>query len=254
MKKQYGPLKKGDETFTLLQLLEKAAAHKRLKLQKESSRMYSEPIAEYNLNKDLLAILAEQGIIGQNCPNNIFTLVDKNPQQKIPGFAPSNYWNFQGQDGDMGGKHKMPITLCVEFRENIEKRGIELFPVAHATLASGVDRLPNYRIFKALISQDSRASVVTKELAASNGSIIVNWGELGLGGIRRLSDLFSEFAKNNEEVRRLAHDGRVFDPQPFKHVSSWGHEDVFVIEPAQPKIFETWREQLQDYRQKLAIA
>lgn len=242
----------GVDSFTLLDLLRKAAAHKGLKLHEGASRAYSEPIRAYALDDNLLKMLAEQNIKRQDrpdCRNEIFTLVDENPQDKIPGWLPSNYWNFKLLEGDKRN-FDLRVTLSVGFGLNLEKRGIVLVPQAHGSYISAADSLPNFRMFKALAESDADAPAVAKELAASDGSIVVSWTELGLGGIRKLSHLFTEFAARSETVVQLGRNGEVFNPAPNPRYQQPGDE-LFIAEPAQPKVVQVWRTQLNEYRTHL---
>lgn len=242
----------GVDSFTLLDLLRKAAAHKGLKLQEGASKAYSEPIKAHELDDKLLAALAERNIKRQDrpdCRNEIFTLVDENPQEKAPGWSPSNYWNFKLLEGDKR-KFDLRVTLSVGFGLNLEKRGIVLVPQVHGSLISAADSLPNFRMFKALVESDADAPAIAKELAASDGSIAVSWTELGLGGIRKLSHLFSEFAAWNETVAQLGRNGEVFNPAPNPRYQQPGDE-LFIAEPAQPKVVQAWRTQLNEYRAHL---
>lgn len=242
----------GENALTLLDLLRRAATHKGLKLHEGASKAYSEPIKEYALDEKLLAILADRGIKRQDrpdCRNEIFTLVDNNPQEKVPGGSPSNYWNFEFLEGDKR-TFDLRMTLSVGFGINFEKRGVVLVPQAHGSFLSAADRLPNFRMFKALVENDNDVPAVAKELAASDGTIVVTWTELGLGGIRRLADLFTEFVARNETVARLGRNGEVFDPAPNPRYQQPGDE-LFIPEPAQPKIVELWRAQLNEYRSPL---
>jgi hypothetical protein len=242
----------GVDFFTLLDLFRRAAAHKDLILHESTSKAYSEPIKVYELDDRLLAVLAKHNIKRQDrpdCRNEIFTLVDENPQEKVPGWAPSNYWNFKLLKGDKR-KFDLRVTLSVGFSLNLEKRGILLVPQAHGSFVSAVDLLPNFRMFKALVENDDEAPAVAKELAASDGSIVVSWTELGLGGIRKLSCLFSEFAARNETVAQLGRNGEIFDPAPNPRYQQPGDE-LFIAEPAQPKLFQAWRAQLNEYRTSL---
>lgn len=243
----------GENALTRLGLFRKAAAHKGLRLHEGNSKAYSEPIKEYVLDEKRLAVLAKRNIRRKDRldgTNEIFTIVDENPQEKAPGWSPSNYWNFKLADGDRHG-FDLRITLSVSFIINFEKRGVVLMPRAHGLFVSPVDHLPNFRMFKALVESDSEALAVTKELAASDGSIVVTWSELGLGGIRRLEELFAEFAGSNETVTRLGRDGNVFDPAPYPRCCRHADDTLFIPEPAQPKLFETWRAQLNEYRSQL---
>ncbi len=236
-------LSMGVDAFTLSDLYKKAAILKGLELRDFTSRAYSEPIKVYPLNDKLLAALAERGIKREarpDCRNEIFTLVDENHQEKIPGYEPSNYWNFKPlrAQGDKL-KFNLKISLCVRFKVDTEKRGIVLYPQASGTFVSAADNLPNFRMFKALVGRDEAAPAIAKELAASDGSIVVTWTDLGLGGIHKLTSLFAEFAGNNETIKQLS----IFDPAPS--------DDLFIAEPAQPRIVQTWRRQLKEYRAHL---
>lgn len=242
----------GVDSFTLLDLFRKAATHKGLKLHEGASKAYSEPIKVYELDDRLLAVLAERNIKRQDrpdCRNEIFTLVDENPQEKVPGWAPSNYWNFKLLEGDKR-KFDLQVMLSVGFGLNLEKRGIVLVPQAHGSYVSAADSLPNFRIFKALVENDGDAPAVAKELAASDGSIVATWTELGLGGIMKLSHLFSEFAARNEAVAQLGRNGEVFNPAPSPRYQQPGDE-LFIAEPAQSKVIQAWRTQLNEYRAHL---
>ena len=237
----------GVDTFTLLDFLRKAAAHKGLKLREGASKAYSEPIKVYALDDKLLKMLVERNIKRQDrpdCRNEIFTLVDENPQEKVPGWASSNYWNFKLLEGDKS-KFDLRVTLSVGFGLNLEKRGVIFVPQAHGSYVSAADSLPNFRMFKALVESDANAPEVARELAASDGTIVVTWTELGLGGIRKLSHLFSEFAARNEAVAQLGRNGEVFNPAPS--------DELFIAEPAQPKVFQAWRKQLNEYRNRLVV-
>lgn len=249
-------------SFTLRELLMKAALHCGLTIPGNASKAYSEPIKTYELDNELLAFLAEQGIRRQPRDDDVFTLVDKNPQEKTPGFSPSNYWNFKRPEGD-GRKLDLRITLKASFCENIQRRGIVLYPHASGTFVSPCDGLPNFRMFKALVEygiekdtsdrfQIEAGLATARRLAESDGSIVVSWTELGLGGIRKITDLFREFSRGREEIERLARDGRVFDPPPYSLYGNPG-DKLFIIESAQPELFDTWREQLKEYRASLAL-
>lgn len=243
----------GVEAFTLLDLFKKTAKHKGLKLHESSSSDYSEPIKTYILDDKLLTVLAEQGIKGHirpDCSNEIFTLEDHNPQEPAPRFLPSNYWNFKLLEGN-SNKFDLRVSLGVSFVVNIKKRGIVFWPQAQGTFLSPMDHLPNFRMFKALAEKDKKAPAVAKELAASDGSIVITWTELGLGGIRKLSDLFAELAGQNETIKQLGRGGDMLDPVPYPSYYRQVDE-LFIAEPAQPKIFQAWRAQLNDYRACLA--
>ncbi|MBI4119166.1 MAG: hypothetical protein HY452_02805 [Parcubacteria group bacterium] len=245
----------GVDTLTLLGLLGKAAAHKGLRIQAGSSSAYSEPIKEYVLDEELLAALAESGIKRQerpDCRNEIFTLVDENPQNKVPGWSSSNYWNFKLFEGDER-KFDLRVTLYVGFQVSFKKRGVVLMPLARGSFFSPADHLPNLRMFEVLVNEnDGDLPVVAKELVESGGTIVVTWTELGLGDIHKLPDLFEEFVGGNDLVNQLGRTGSVFDPAPYPHRQQ-PRDELFVLEQTQPKIFQMWRAQLNEYRDRLIV-
>ncbi|MFC1629735.1 hypothetical protein ACFL11_00720 [Patescibacteria group bacterium] len=239
----------GTDAFTLLGLLRKAAACKGLEIDDSSSSAYSKPIKEYPLDKRLLAILAEQGIKRQARPGDTFTLIDENPQERNPAWATSKHWNFKPlKDGRHG--FDLRIFLKVGFSLN-GRYGFVLWPRAHGPFISPDDRLPNFRMFKELAENDVDAPDIAKELAASKGSVAITWTELGLGGIRTLVALFTEFARRNKAVMQLGRGRRVFDPNPYPLHQQPG-DQLFIVEPAQQKVIQTWRAQLSKYRASLA--
>ena len=232
----------GVDSLTLLDLLRRAAIYKGLKLLENASRACSEPIKEYTLDDNLLVVLAKHGIrqhARPDCNHEILTLEDENDQEEILGWVPSNYWNFKLFKGDKC-KFDLQVTLSVDFGINFEKSGVMLIPRAHGSYVSAADELPNFRMFKALVESDDNAPVVVKELAVSDGSIVITWAELGLSGIRRLSDLFLEFAGGNQIIFRLGKNGEVFNPVPNPHYQR-PSDELFITESAQPKIVQAWR-------------
>ncbi|MDD5043899.1 MAG: hypothetical protein PHD51_04585 [Patescibacteria group bacterium] len=246
-------LSPGVDTFTLSDLLTKTAAYKGLKLEDENvPEAGFKSIKEYVLSDNLLAVLAKQGITPQarlDCRNKIFTLVDENPQKEIPGEIVSNYWNFLLLEDD-GDKFDLRVSLNIEFEVSGPRRGIVFWPQAHGPYVSPSDSLPHFRMFKILVESDKDAPAIARELAASNGDIVVTWANLGLSGIRSLADIFTKLVGNNEIVEQLGSTEEVFDPVPNPQHQQAG-EELFVTKLAQPKIIQIWRRQLEKYRNQL---
>lgn len=248
----------GKDIFTLLDLLRQVAALKKLGLHVGEHETYSDPIKVYRLDEKTLEVLAKAGIKRQPRPDcrNTFTLVDENPQPPpVPGWMPSTWWNFKLPDPDAANQRDregtpLEITLSVGFSVNTRKRGIVLIPQAHGSFVSAADRLPHFRMFKALVEADSEAPAVAKEIAASDGSAVVTWTELGLGGLRHIAELFRELVGENKPVDDLARGSDVFKPSPYHKVWQPG-VDLYIAEPAQPKLFAAWQKQLEEYRAKL---
>lgn len=250
-------LKAGTDIFTCDGILKKAAGYKGLKLNEGSLGANSETIITYILDGELLDFLEKRGIKRQDrsdTHNTIFTIVDENPQKEVPGVGPSNYWNFKVSASNQGKQFNLRIDLRVFFRIHNRERGIALTPLAVGTFLSPCDHLPNFRMFKALVESSSGPLLpIVKEIAESDdGQAVVTWTDLGLGGIRSISDLFSEFVCGNKAISELARQGNVFNLDPFLRYRGSGGE-LFIAEPAQPKVFRMWKQQLEDYRDSLAL-
>lgn len=248
-KKETPILMRGKDFLSSFELMAKAAEHKGLTLKNKGSFL-SEPITTYVLDDALLAVLARNNIKRQlrpDCGDTIFTLVDGNPQEKEPGWAASNYWNFKEMP-EGSRRFSLKVDLCVSFRVGVEERGVILRPYALGNFVSASDPLPNFRMFKTLFETDGKKlPSIAKDLVQNDGRIIVHWTELGFGGIRQLPALFREFTKGNIEVECLSQRRGIFSP-PLDSAS-----DIFVVEPIQYQVIQGWREQLEEYRQKLII-
>lgn len=249
----------GADCFTAFDLLKKAATHKGLMFRHSTHididrrEGYSEPIKKYTLNPALLTYLDQRGIKRHPRPapnNDIFTLVDENPQEEVPGWLPSNYWNFELLDGN---HYKFDLRVVMNFRliVSVEKRGVLLLPRIQGTFLSAGDFLPNFRMLKALVEYDKQAPALARELVEDGGQSVVSWTDLGLGGICEISSLFKEFAGLRKSVQQLAYRVQVFDPEPYDQCRMRDNR-WFITEPAQPKLMDVWRTQLEAYRNDLA--
>lgn len=246
--------KPGVESLRLNELFRKASEKKGLKFWEGTSSALTRSFKTYKLDSKLLAYLSQHGFKRQDrpdCKNEIFTLVDSNPQVRVPGYAPSNYWNFKEVEGEKG-IFDLSISLHFELHLGTEERGIIFIPRAYGTFVSAGDNLPNFRMFKALVEQGSSAPAVAREAVKSQGHIVLHWTELGLGGIRSLRSLFDEFAKGKQSVIGLGNDSRVLNPTPCSpYQLQKSGDEVFITESAQPKLFKAWRAQLDAYRAAL---
>jgi len=122
-------LEKGVDEFTMLELLVKAAAFKGLELYGSSSEAYTKPIKEYKLDDKLLALLAERRIKRHDRPDDVFTLSDENPQEKVQGWEPSNYWNFKLLEGEKR-RFDLSVSIAAGLIINQSERGVKLNPLA----------------------------------------------------------------------------------------------------------------------------
>jgi len=74
--------------------------------------------------------------------------------------------------------------------------------------------LPHFHLFKALIESDETSSGVAREMARTNGRIIVPWTELGLDGIRQSTDLFVNLLTITKKSLTLAKEEKFFFLRP----------------------------------------
>ncbi len=247
----------GKDCFTFFELFNLAAAHKGLKVQEGASRAYSEPFAKVALDEKLLEFLAARNIKRQPRPDapDIFTLVDNNHQVKIPGYNPSNYWNFKCTEG-ASQRFQLSVELAVGFSFSPQERGFQLWPMAHGSSLSPCDKLPNFRMFKTIVESGAGDfPPVAREIAHVSeevGYIVVSWTDLGLGGIKNTRGLFAEFVSGNQAVEQIARRGEVFHPPPHPQHQSPGDE-LFIVESAQPSVLRTWCTQLAEYRAALTV-
>lgn len=244
----------GVEVFTETELLRLAAEHKGVELHCHEGKWsdQSRSIKGYVLDEALLALLKEKGIKREPRPDQVFTLVDENPQEHRPGWSPSNYWNFKIPEGG-DGRYDLRIELGCKLLIDSQERGVVFWPNAHGTFLSPADHLPQIRMLRALVENDEEAPTILKALAESEGTIVVFWADLGLGGIKTVSDLFFEFSRGRDEVQRLAHQHRIYSPDP-QMSTNIGAERIYIAEPAQPRVLKAWKAQLAAYRAKLDVA
>jgi hypothetical protein len=243
------------EIFTAPEIVDLAAKARGIELfpyrNDSSTRQWRQgkPFASKLIDEEFLRFLAERGFKRQERPDApyVFTLVDENHQEPASGFHASNYWNFRLPGGSEKA-HELKIELSVYMALSISERGIVIIPQAHGTgIMSPADRLPNIRMFKALVDSGVEVPGIAKEILASeNSSVVIQFSDLGLGGIRTIHDLFHEFARGRPKITDMLNNRVVqFDPTPYNNMFD---PECYMVEPAQPKTIAAWRKQLQDYR------
>lgn len=237
------------ELLSQKHLLKKAAAFKTLELTNEvTTTPVSQSIGCYELtDPGFVKALEQNGFKLTKRPDGIITLSDENPQVKISGCAPSNYWNFLNND-----ERKDPLQLTLHLAPflNQRKRGVIFTPVVYGTFLSAVDRLPNSRIFKVVAKYDPGAHLVVKTVA-DNDELVVNWTDVQLGGIRSLDVLFDEVRNDVEEFNDLARSSiSPFDPAPYPQDTQIDQEKYYLPEKIQPLLFDVWQAQLDEFKEK----
>ncbi|HRY30860.1 MAG TPA: hypothetical protein P5328_00490 [Candidatus Paceibacterota bacterium] len=244
----------GVDCFTLADLLQRVASHCNLALHIGVSKAYSGPIKVYELDDKLLATLAGHKINRQprpDCQDTVFTLIDENPHEQIPGWVPSNFWNFKPAE-EGGSRFDLQITLSVDFHLDQSGRGIWLLSKAHGSFVSPAGALSHARMFRALVSGDENVPEIAKRLAASDGQSLVSWQEIGLEGLMETSALFSQFARGNGAIESLGHRGEIFNPRPYYSDPGF-QQRIFISRHGQLKVIHDWTAQLEQYRASLML-
>lgn len=240
-------LKQGVDFFTGRDLYEMTAHLLGLRMAQNDSLVLSRPLKNYRLKPKLLAFLANCGIKQQQRPDGIFTLIDGNLQNEVPGWAPSNYWNFR----EVKDISNLKLGLTIRLQMDQQKSGILVLPATSAGLVSPCDHLPNWRMFQAIARYDEHVPRLVLKLANSEkGHFLVIWKELKLEGLRTLDDLFRDFAGNNEAISQLASHHLVFEPKPHHSCSA---EMQYIVKEVQEKILAQWRQQLKLYKEQLSV-
>jgi hypothetical protein len=249
-------LERGRDSFTLLELIRRAAAEKGLRLAKNAPRALSEPFTSYELDEKLLALLVARNITQQPRLDgrvDIFTLADGGWPEAFLHPALGNYWSFKRKERDNpSSDFDCHVFLSVGFNASIEERGIGCWPRANSLIKSGTNSRSDFNMFRTLVESGGEVPAVAREIAASDGHLVVTWTELGLGGIRPVRILFQEFARGNPALDILAREGKVFDPMPVSY-SGNPCDELFIAEPVQPSVFAAWRQQLEKYRESLVM-
>ena len=242
----------GKDTFTLLDLLRKAAAHKGLKFEENVSRVCTEPFKTYVLDDELMRALADRDIVRKHSehPLNLWAIGDRKYQQGDSTMQHAHWWRF-GFLKDKPTERDFRLQLLVALEFNQTKRSIVFHPEVSATLAHPANQYLNCRMWNVLVEIDKDSSSVAKELAAGGeAGLLVTWTDMGLGGIRSFENLFDEFADGKQTLCDLAQSREVFFPLPYARYESPGDE-IFVVENMHHIVFDTWERQRYEYIRRL---
>lgn len=144
----------------------------------------------------------------------------------------------KGDIKQLGERDQSELKFQVELLASLgicrKKRGVVFTAGTRILGIASEDDDFNLMLFKLLVENDHHASDIAKKLAASDGIVVVSWTELGLGGIRSLSDLAEEFVATDPRISRL---GMNLDPDHDQQPPSG---KLFVVEQDQPALFASW--------------
>ena len=229
-------LSNGD-AYTVLELIRMAASLKGLELIEGASKTCSKYIAIYPLDQKMLDYLSNHNF-EMRSDGGFLSLCDK---------STGGRWNYSNREGD---HDNLELKLAVGFKIDMMRRGIIFVPHAYGTGGWTSEESHQRRMFRLLVASTPQiTSSIALEIASSEKDFVLSWTKMSLGGIRPISNLFEEFASIS--VQDLAHSKlSPFNPAPYSQ--NFKHQDqLFIIEPAQPKVFDAWRSQLKNYRDSL---
>lgn len=145
-----------------------------------------------------------------------------------------------------------PRELTVSFRLSVseEHRGVVFLPKVWGNCSGGACHQPTIEKCVAAIAEHfPNAHPLIKAVKDAGPHPVINWSDIGLGGIKSVGKLFHELFGHNETVYNLA-DTRLSPFNPPPHPKRIGMEMVdrlFVLEADQTKLFKQWKDQLQEF-------
>ncbi len=219
--------------------------------------LFSNVLATFPLTLGVLARLQVRGFEFVHQADGTRTLVDRGS-----AWDSDTSWSFKPRNGDE--ESDLQVTARVVCYADESRRGMVLAPRVQATLASAGCPYPNQRLFCALAEMhaDTISDTmhgIARHMIRHRLNYVVPWSDLrggeGLCGIRSLPALFSEFmgrfARHRCLIDKLDANG-FFSPEARKvHPDMPGA--LFVLEQAQPRVFQAWEAQLEECRRSLHL-
>ncbi len=241
-----GPLilEAGQDSFTLLDLIRKAADHVGVIYHEGGKRAHSETIVSYPIDDATLKFLSTQGFEHEFRDDGVLTIA-----------AHKGYWNYRFRSRDERPPDDLVMQLCVGFSLDPKGQGIGVVPLAHGTFFSPASESPaNLQMFRSLVKLHPDAPEIVRKIVEDHGHVRVTWTELGLGGVLRIYELFDQFAAGNDRLKHLARNTMSpFDPAPYDTRRQPG-EVLYFSALAQAKVLDAWAGQLQGFHATLASA
>ncbi|HCC22111.1 TPA: hypothetical protein DEP86_01755, partial [Candidatus Uhrbacteria bacterium] len=205
---------------------------------------------EFSLDgAEVNGLLERHGFFWQDHPDvgyGIKTLVDGNWQERNVGCSPSREWIFPLLPTDNIFDLEVHYDLTVELRAKLVicQQGIVLFPVVVGSHISASDTLPNARLFRVLVKANDGLAPLARKMAEVDKLLGISWAGLGLEGIRRVQDLFSDFSTVRGYLPESLAEMKIFCPNPKSERRS---EDMYVVASAQAEVIKDWRDQLRTF-------
>jgi hypothetical protein len=248
------PLRFG--SLSLADVLQRAAEKYGLEVGTIASSGFAttKPLYTFGLRGVLLDHIKASGFELDMREDGITTLRLANADYPVvPGYCHSNYWNFRTNKQREGERvDRLELGLHLKLGASERLRGVVCRPFVAGTFLSAGDQVPHNILTKVLVQWRVRKDLDVHPLvsvAAQMGEAVVQFADIGLGGLRTTARLFTEFTAERRMVEQLARSSlSPFAPAPYTHADTvW-----FVPEPGQAALMDEWRRQLAEFRSSLA--
>ena len=229
------------------ELIKKVALSSGLTIKKyheDRQKSETEVVGTYKLDKKLIEALGKVGFtfeLGRKPPHDTMIYLSSNSNQRGQEVFESDCWAWERTEKD----HQ--LTVHFELFVSEKERGIIAVPKVWGN-CSGVacHRQTINKFVVAIASYFPDVHPLLKEVTTDSYPTI-HWSGIGLGGVRSVATLFEELCGHNESVSRLADSG----VSPFIPIPKEAGHNYFVTESDQPRLFEQWRRQLLEYKNRL---
>lgn len=158
-----------------------------------------------------------------------------------------DYWNIK-----KSGK-PLFVLPAVNFHISDKDRSILLQPYikfSDGTIMPARQRADN-KMAEAIVSYYPEAPSILKEMVKNDFIIKTPWEDIKAAGVRTLSQLFDEWAGDNEPIKNLASSNvSVFHPSPY----NFQNKEIrysYLPERLHGNLFTQWEKQLDNFKRSL---
>ncbi len=229
------------------ELIKRAVTPRDLTVERyREDREYSETevIGTYKLDEGLLEALGKVGFtfeLGRKPLRDSMVYLTGNSNQRGQEVFESDCWAWKRTEAD----YKLTIYLRLSVSE--KERGVIAVPEVGGNYSGGACHRPTINKFVMAVAEYSQDTHPLLKEMATDSYPTIYWSDIGLGGIRSVNALFGELYGYSESVSRLAYS----NVSPFAPSPKQAGYNYFVIESDQPRLFEQWKKQLQEYKDRL---
>jgi hypothetical protein len=230
------------------ELVTKALEFKGLQFAQMGSVSCSKPFATQLITKAFFKAMVEQNcvirICGATTGGHLRIYLGK-PTARDEAYIPTTQWAFPRDNS-------VSLELSVGFKMSFGGRCLRLFPRVFSNQATAMEDV-QMAIFRAYAMAFPESDPIVKEIILGEGSAYVGFWNLGLGGLRSIASLFSEFCGDNSgNLSRLAHsDLNPFSFDPTGSYMPIGERERYLPEPYQPQLLRLWAAEREEYKSRI---